>query len=65
MVIRKSIIPIMLLALLAGSCVTGRKYNTLNDRAGILLGERDSLKAENIWLAMTNRELTTTSKQLT
>ncbi|MCJ7821326.1 MAG: OmpA family protein [Bacteroidales bacterium] len=65
MVIRKSIIPILLLALLAGSCVTGRKYNTLNDRAGILLGERDSLKAENIWLAMTNRELTTTSKQLT
>ncbi len=65
MVIRKSIIPILLLALLAGSCVTGRKYNTLNDRAGFLLGERDSLKAENIWLTMSNRELTTASKQLT
>jgi chemotaxis protein MotB len=30
----------------------------------MLLIERDSLKAENIWLSMSNRELTTKSKQL-
>lgn len=65
MVTRKSIVPIIMIALLAGSCVTGRKYNTLSDRTNVLLAERDSLKAENIWLAMTNRELTTKSKQLT
>ncbi|HUW91958.1 MAG TPA: OmpA family protein [Bacteroidales bacterium] len=65
MVIRKSIVPILMIALLAGSCVTGRKYNTLSDRTDLLLTERDSLKAENIWLTMTNRELTTKSKQLT
>jgi chemotaxis protein MotB len=65
MVTRKSIVPIIMIALLAGSCVTGRKYNDLSDRTNILLTERDSLKAENIWLSMTNRELTTKSKQLT
>jgi chemotaxis protein MotB len=31
----------------------------------MLLEERDSLKAENIWLSMSNRELTTKSMQLT
>jgi len=31
----------------------------------MLLSERDSLKAENIWLSMSNRELTTKSAQLT
>ncbi len=60
----KSIIPIVLVALLAGSCVTGTKYNSLSDRAAMLLVERDSLKAENLWLAMTNKELTTKSKKL-
>lgn len=59
MVSGKSVIPVILIALLAGSCVTGRKYNSLNDRASALLSERDSLKAENLWLTMANRELTT------
>jgi chemotaxis protein MotB len=31
----------------------------------MLMSERDSLKAENIWLTMSNRELTTKSMQLT
>jgi chemotaxis protein MotB len=65
MVSLKSILPVVLVALVAGSCVTGKKYNTLSDRADLLLGERDSLKAENIWLAMSNRELTSKSEKLT
>ena len=65
MVSLKSLLPVVLIALLAGSCVTGKKYNTLSDRADLLLGERDSLKAENIWLAMSNRELTSKSEKLT
>lgn len=65
MLSRKSVLPVLLIALMAASCVTGKKYNTLSDKSLMLLSERDSLKAENIWLAMSNRELTTKSKQLT
>ncbi|MCI0523497.1 MAG: OmpA family protein [Bacteroidales bacterium] len=65
MISLKSFLPVVLIALVAGSCVTGKKYNTLSDRADLLLGERDSLKAENIWLAMSNRELTSKSEKLT
>lgn len=54
----------MVIGLIAGSCVTGKKYNSLNDRAALLLDERDSLKAENIWLTMTNRELATKQQEL-
>lgn len=45
--------------------MTGKKYNALNDKSYMLIAERDSLKAENIWLSMSNRELTTKSAQLT
>jgi len=55
----------LLTALPAVSCVTGNRYNTLTDRNLLLMSERDSLKAENIWLTMSNRELTAKSKQLT
>lgn len=55
----------LLIALIMGSCVTGKKYNSLSDKSNMLLIERDSLKAENLWLSMSNRELTTKSKQLT
>lgn len=55
----------LLIALIMASCVTGRKYNSLSERTTMLLIERDSLKAENLWLSMSNRELTTKSKQLT
>ena len=55
----------LLTALTAVSCVTGNRYNTLTDRNLLLMSERDSLKAENIWLTMSNRELTAKSKQLT
>jgi chemotaxis protein MotB len=65
MISRKILLPVVLIALAAGSCVTGKKYNTLNDRSYMLMAERDSLKAENIWLSMSNRELTTKLAQLT
>ncbi|MRR19910.1 flagellar motor protein MotB [bacterium] len=65
MISRKMILPALLIALTAGSCVTGKKYNELNDRSFSLMSERDSLKAENLSLSMSNRELTTRSAQLT
>ena len=58
------LLSLLLLALTAVSCVTGKRYNTLTDRNLLLMSERDSLKAENIWLTMSNRELTTKSMQL-
>jgi chemotaxis protein MotB len=65
MISPKILLPVLLFALAAGSCVTGKRYNSLNDRSLMLLSERDSLKAENIWLSMSNRELTAKSAQLT
>ena len=65
MISRNFVVPVILIALISASCVTGKRYNTLNDRSLMLLIERDSLKAENIWLSMSNRELTTKSMQLT
>jgi len=62
---RKLFLPVLLIALTAVSCVTGKRYNALTDRSYMLMSERDSLKAENIWLTMSNRELTTKSMQLT
>jgi chemotaxis protein MotB len=59
------LLPLLLIALSAASCVTGKRYNTLTDRNLLLMSERDSLKAENIWLTMSNRELTSKSAQLT
>ena len=59
------LLPLLLIALAAVSCVTGKRYNTLTDRNLLLMSERDSLKAENIWLTMSNRELNAKSAQLT
>lgn len=59
------IFPVVMILLLSVSCVTGKRYNTLNDKSLMVLSERDSLKAENIWLSMSNRELTARSMQLT
>jgi chemotaxis protein MotB len=64
MTIRKSFIPLLLLILLTASCVTGKKYNTLDNKSQALLEERDSLKAENLWLTMSNRELEAKTKKL-
>ncbi len=61
----KTLFPVLLIALMTVSCVTGKRYNSLTDRNLMLMSERDSLKAENIWLTMSNRELTARSRQLT
>jgi chemotaxis protein MotB len=60
----KILLPAFLICIIGVSCVTGKRYNTLTDRNLMLMSERDSLKAENIWLTMSNRELTAKSKQL-
>jgi chemotaxis protein MotB len=39
------------------SCVSGKKYRTLQDTSRLYLNERDTLKAENIELSMNNKEL--------
>lgn len=64
MTLRQSFIPLLLLTLMMASCVTGKKYNTLDTKSQFLLVERDSLKAENLWLTMSNRELEAKSKKL-
>lgn len=64
MTLRQSFIPVVLVTLMMGSCVTGKKYNTLDTRSQLLLAERDSLKAENLWLSMSNRELEARAKKL-
>ncbi len=61
----KIVLPALLIVFLAASCVTGKRYNTLTDKYLIMLSDRDSLKAENLWLTMSNRELTTRARQLT
>ncbi|HVN56701.1 MAG TPA: OmpA family protein [Bacteroidales bacterium] len=40
-----------------GSCVSGRKYKSLEDSSRQTLTDRDTLKARNIYLSMTNTEL--------
>lgn len=64
MTLRQSFIPLLLISLIMASCVTGKKYNTLDTKSQFLLAERDSLKAENLWLSMSNRELEAKSKKL-
>lgn len=65
MTLRQSFIPALLVALALTSCVTGKKYNTVTGKNQDLLSERDSLKAENLWLTMSNRELDARTKKLT
>lgn len=46
-----------LIALLAFSCVPGKKYKTLQDTSRQYMDERDQFKSENIGLEMSNKEL--------
>jgi chemotaxis protein MotB len=46
-----------LVALSAVSCVSGKKYNGLQDTSTHFMNERDSLKTDNIGLEMQNKEL--------
>ena len=65
MTLKQSFIPVLLMVLTLTSCVTGKKYNTLTNKNQSLLEERDSLKAENLWLTMSNKELDSKTKKLT
>lgn len=47
----------LLVALVAFSCVPGKKYKTLQDTSRQYMDERDQFKTDNLGLEMTNREL--------
>jgi chemotaxis protein MotB len=48
---------ILLIILAAISCVSGRKYGSLQDTSKQFMNERDAFKTDNIGLEMQNREL--------
>ena len=48
---------VILLIVLAGGCVSGKKYKSLQDTSTGFMNQRDDFKTENIELSMTNREL--------
>ncbi len=48
---------IVLISLFAVSCVSGRKYHSLQDTSRQFMSERDAFKTENIGLEMQNKEL--------
>ena len=52
-----SISGILLIAIVSASCVSGRKYNGLQDSSKQLMSERDAFKTDNIGLEMKNKEL--------
>jgi chemotaxis protein MotB len=47
-----------LIALSAVSCVSGKKYKSLQDTSKQFMNERDDFKTQNIGLEMSNKELT-------
>jgi len=47
-----------LLAFSAVSCVSGKKFKTLQDTSKQFMNERDDFKTQNIGLEMSNKELT-------
>lgn len=47
----------LFLIVVAASCVSGKKYNSLSDTSRQFMNERDALKAANINLEMKNAEL--------
>ena len=47
----------LLVAIVALSCVPGKKYKTLQDTSRQYMDERDQFKTDNLGLEMTNREL--------
>lgn len=48
-----------ILIMFSVSCVSGRKYKSLQDTSKQFMNERDDFKTQNIGLEMTNRELET------
>ena len=56
----KSIFAILgsiVIAIASVSCVSGKKYASLQDTSKQFMNERDTLKTDNIGLEMKNREL--------
>jgi len=54
-----SILQVLFLVVISVSCVSGRKYKTLQDTSRQFMNERDELKTQNLGMEMTNRELET------
>jgi chemotaxis protein MotB len=53
-------IPVLLLiGLLSASCVSGKKFKSLQDTSKQYMNERDAFKTDNIGLEMANREMET------
>ncbi len=53
------ILGVAFLAMSVVSCVSGRKYSSLQDTSRQFMNERDAFKTDNIGLEMQNRELET------
>ncbi len=56
---RLSLTTMAILIMFSVSCVSGRKYKSLQDTSKQFMNERDDFKTQNIGLEMTNRELET------
>jgi chemotaxis protein MotB len=52
-----SVLGIIITVISSVSCVSGRKFNALQDSGKQYMNERDALKSDNIGLEMQNREL--------
>ena len=52
-----SFLGIFTIVILSVSCVSGRKYSSLQDTSTQFMNERDAFKTDNIGLEMENREL--------
>jgi chemotaxis protein MotB len=60
-----SLIPVVvIMVLISVSCVTGKKYKSLQDTSKQYMNERDEFKTDNIGLEMANRELETKTTDL-
>jgi chemotaxis protein MotB len=55
---------VFLIVLSSVSCVSGKKFKTLQDTSKQYMNERDALKTDNIGLEMANREMETKIAQL-
>lgn len=51
------ILSVIILVILSASCVSGKKYKSLQDTSLQFMNERDALKTDNIALEMSNKEL--------
>jgi chemotaxis protein MotB len=60
MIMNKSIIPLLgalTITMISVSCVSGKKFSSLQDTSRQFMNERDAFKSDNIGLEMQNKEL--------